>query len=124
MDVLGFGLENYNAIGQWRTQDGKFPVDASGTFPNGKTFVTPAEMKALLRGNLPEFTRCLTEKMLTYALGRGTEYYDMPVVRAIDRDAAAKNNRFSAVVLGVVKSAPFQMRMATATPATGGAAAH
>ena len=69
-------LENYDAIGRWRTQDGKFPVDASGAFPNGKTFTGPAEMKALLKDDLPEFTRCLAEKMLTYALGRGVESYD------------------------------------------------
>ena len=69
MDVLGFGLENYDAIGKWRTMDGKFPVDASGTLPNGKSFANPAEMRTLLKGDLPEFSRCLTEKMLTYSLG-------------------------------------------------------
>ncbi len=69
MDVLGFGLENYDAIGEWRTMDGNFPVDSSGTFPNGKSFQTPAEMKALLRANLPDFTHTLTEKMMTYAWG-------------------------------------------------------
>ena len=71
MDVLGFGLENYDATGKWRTQDGKFPVDSSGAFPNGKAFNGPAQMKTLLRDNMPEFTRCLAEKMLTYSLGRG-----------------------------------------------------
>ena len=74
--VLGFALENYDAIGHWRTQDGKFPVDASGAFPNGKSFNGPAEMKALLKDNMPEFTRCLAEKMLTYSLGRGVESFD------------------------------------------------
>jgi hypothetical protein len=71
MDPLGFGLENYDGIGRWRTQDGKFPVDASGTLPNGKTFSTPSEMRAVLTSLLPDFSRCLTEKMLTYSLGRG-----------------------------------------------------
>ncbi|MGH9426995.1 MAG: DUF1592 domain-containing protein, partial [Terriglobia bacterium] len=71
MDVLGFGLENYDAIGKWRTMDGKFPVDVSGTFPNGKSFSTPAEMKVLLQEELPDFARCIIEKMLTYSLGRG-----------------------------------------------------
>ena len=75
MDVLGFGLENYDAVGRWRTTDGKFPVDSSGAFPNGKSFAGPAQMKALLHDNMPEFTRCVTEKLLTYSLGRGIESY-------------------------------------------------
>jgi len=62
MDVLGFGLENYDAIGKWRTMDGKFPVDSSGTLPNGKSFSSPAELRGLLKGELPEFSRCLIEK--------------------------------------------------------------
>ena len=110
MDVLGFGLENYNAIGQWRTQDGKFPVDASGTFPNGRAFATPAEMKALLAANLPEFTRCLTEKMLTYALGRGVEKYDRLAVRQIVQQTAADGYRFQTLISSIVHSVPFQMR--------------
>ncbi|MEP7274629.1 MAG: DUF1592 domain-containing protein, partial [Acidobacteriota bacterium] len=80
MDVLGFGLENYDAIGRWRTMDGKFPIDASGTFPNGRSFVSPAEMRALLKRDLPDFARNLTTKMLTYALGRGVERYDRRTV--------------------------------------------
>src|SRR5205807_5081834 len=71
MDPLGFGLENYDAIGRWRTMDGKFPVDASGTLPNGKTFSNPAEMRTLFQSQMPAFSRCITEKMLTYSLGRG-----------------------------------------------------
>lgn len=110
MDVLGFGLENYNAIGQWRTQDGKFPVDAGGTFPNGKSFSTPAEMKTLLRGNLPEFGQCLTEKMLTYALGRGLEKYDRLAVQQIVRKTAADDFRFQTLISGIIHSVPFQMR--------------
>jgi hypothetical protein len=110
MDVLGFGLENYNAVGEWRTQDGKFPVDASGTFPNGKSFNTPAEMKALLLGNLPDFSRCLTEKMLTYALGRGVEKYDRIPVQQIVRQASTNNYQFQSLILGIVHSVPFQMR--------------
>ena len=73
MDPLGFGLENYDGIGKWRTMDGKFPVDASGTLPNGKTFATPGQMRSLLESQLPEFARCMAEKMLTYSLGRGLE---------------------------------------------------
>jgi hypothetical protein len=117
MDVLGFGLENYNAIGQWRTQDGKFPVDAAGTFPNGKTFATPAEMKALLRGNLPDFARCLTEKMLTYALGRGVEKYDQLAIRQIARQTSEDGYRFQTLISGIIHSVPFQMRRGELKPA-------
>ena len=73
MDPLGFGLENYDGIGKWRTKDGKFPVDSSGTLPNGKSFYDPSEMRALLKSQLPEFARCMVEKMLIYSLGRGLE---------------------------------------------------
>lgn len=115
MDVLGFGLENYDAIGRWRTTDGKFPIDSSGAFPNGKTFNGPAEMKALLHDNMPEFVRCLAGKMLTYALGRGVEAYDRPVVDDLVRQTAAADNKFQPLVLGIVHSLPFRERH---TPAT------
>ena len=82
MDPLGFGLENYDAIGRWRTQDGEFPIDSSGVLPSGKSFSTPAEMRQVLAGMLPEFSQCLTQKMLTYALGRGVERFDRPAIRA------------------------------------------
>jgi hypothetical protein len=110
MDVLGFGLENYDGIGKWRTMDGKFPIDAGGTLPNGKTFSTPAEMKVLLKADLPDFTRCLTEKMLIYALGRGLHAYDRRTVDAIVRQTAASEHRFQTVLYGVVRSLPFQSR--------------
>ncbi len=110
MDVLGFGLENYDAIGRWRTTDGKFPIDSSGNFPNGKTFNGPAEMKALLHDNMPEFVRCLAEKMLTYGLGRGTESYDRPVIDDLVRQTAADGNRLQPLILGIVHSLPFQQR--------------
>jgi hypothetical protein len=109
MDPLGFGLENYNAIGKWRTEDGKFPVDSSGTLPNGKSFKTPDEMRALLMSGLPQFSRCLTEKMLTYALGRGLHPYDRPTVNGINRDMAASGYRFQSLIFEIVHSAPFQM---------------
>jgi mono/diheme cytochrome c family protein len=109
MDPLGFGLENYNAIGQWRTTDGKFPVDASGTLPNGKSFTTPGEMRKLLMAQLPEFSRCLTEKMLTYALGRGLHSYDRRAIEAIDRNVAASGYRFQSLIFEIVHSVPFQM---------------
>jgi len=109
MDPLGFGLENYSAIGKWRTMDGKFPVDSSGTLPNGKSFKTPDEMRALLMAGLPQFSRCLTEKMLTYALGRGLHPYDRPTVNAINRVLAADGYRFQSLIFEIVHSAPFQM---------------
>ena len=109
MDPLGFGLENYNGIGKWRTEDGKFPVDASGTLPNGKSFKTPDEMRALLMAGLPQFSRCLTEKMLTYALGRGLHPYDRLTVNGINRDMAASGYRFQSLIFEIVHSAPFQL---------------
>jgi Protein of unknown function (DUF1592)/Protein of unknown function (DUF1588)/Protein of unknown function (DUF1587)/Protein of unknown function (DUF1585)/Protein of unknown function (DUF1595) len=112
MDVLGFGMENYDAVGKWRTQDGKFPVDASGAFPNGKTFTGPAEMKELLKENMPEFARCLAEKLLTYSLGRGVESYDRRAVREAVRQAAERDYRFQAFVQAIVHSAPFLERHA------------
>ncbi len=115
MDPLGFGLENYNGIGKWRTMDGKFPVDSSGTLPNGKSFKTPDEMRALLMAGLPQFSRCLTEKMLTYALGRGLQPYDRPTVNGINRDMAASGYRFQALIFEIVHSTPFQMGRADAS---------
>jgi hypothetical protein len=116
MDPLGFGLENYNGIGKWRTEDGKFPVDASGTLPNGKSFQTPDQMRALLMAALPQFARCLTEKMLTYALGRGLHPYDRRAVDGIDRDLAASGYQFQSLIFEIVHSAPFQMGRGDAAP--------
>jgi cytochrome c553 len=110
MDVLGFGLENYDPIGRWRTMDGKFPIDAGGTFPNGKSFVTPAEMRTLLKAELPEFARCLTQKMLTYSLGRAIERYDRRVINDIQRKLAANDYRFQTLIYEIVQSLPFQSR--------------
>jgi len=110
MDVLGFGLENYDALGKWRTVDGKFPIDASGTLPNGKSFSGPAELRILLKADLPDFARCLTEKMLTYSLGRGLEKYDNITVEVIVRKLAASDYRFQTLVQEIVHSLPFQSR--------------
>jgi len=109
MDPLGFGLENYNGIGSWRTMDGKFPVDASGTLPNGRSFASPAEMRALLVAQLPEFSSCLTAKMLTYALGRGLEPSDRRTIAEINRAMAASGDRFQTLIYEIVHSVPFQM---------------
>ncbi|MGA9773992.1 MAG: DUF1592 domain-containing protein [Blastocatellia bacterium] len=110
MDPLGFGLENFDATGAWRTQDGKFPVDASGTLPDGRSFKGPQELRAILRADRTAFTEGLTEKLLTYALGRGLERYDKPAVKKIASLVAAENYRFSSLVLEIVRSLPFQMR--------------
>jgi hypothetical protein len=110
MDPLGFGLENYDAIGHWRTQDGKFPVDAAGTLPGGQTFQSPLELKQILKTDRDAFARCVTEKMLTYALGRGLERYDKPAVNLICSRLAASDYRFSRLVLEIVESIPFDMR--------------
>ena len=115
MDTLGFGLENYDAIGRWRTKDGKFDIDVSGTFPNGKAFTTPAEMRTHLRGDLPDFARCLTEKMLTYALGRGLERYDRRTVEEIDRKLDAAGYPFQTMVYEIARSLPFQSRRGEAS---------
>jgi len=110
MDPLGFGLENFDAIGAWRTQDGKFPIDPSGTLPDGRSFKGPQELKAILRADRDAFAAGLTEKLLTYALGRGLERYDRPTVKKITNQLAAENYRFSSLVLEIVKSLPFQMQ--------------
>lgn len=110
MDTLGFGLENYNAVGKWRTMDGKFPIDAGGTLPNGKSFTTPAELRALLLEDLPDIARALTEKMLTYALGRGVQPYDRRAVDQMSRNLAAADYRFQTLIFEVVRSLPFQQR--------------
>jgi PAS domain-containing protein len=109
MDDLGFGLENFDAIGRWRTQDGEHPIDSSGILPTGEKFDGPLEMIGILRNRKEQFGRCLTEKLLTYALGRGVEYYDKCAVDQILHDLE-RDESFSALVLGIVRSAPFQMR--------------
>jgi hypothetical protein len=115
MDPLGFGLENYDAIGKWRTMDGKFPVDSSGTLPNGKTFETPEQMRSMLTSQLPQFARCLVEKMLTYSLGRGLGSYDRRTVDEITRRLADKGYPFQSMVYEIVHSLPFESRRGEAT---------
>jgi cytochrome c551/c552 len=116
MDPLGFALENYDAVGKWRTEDGKTAIDASGALPGGVSFNGPRELKSVLRSRREEFAQCLTEKLLTYALGRGVEYYDKPSVRKICREAAKSDYRFSALVLAISNSVPFQMRRTPEKP--------
>ncbi|MCM3879182.1 MAG: DUF1592 domain-containing protein [Vicinamibacterales bacterium] len=110
MDPLGFGLENYDAVGAWRTLDGKFPIETAGTLPGGKTFTGSKGLKEILKGQSDAFVHNVTEKLLTYSLGRGLERFDRPTVDAISRQVAASNYKFSALVMEVVKSKPFQMQ--------------
>jgi len=110
MDPLGFGLENYDAIGRWRMKDGNFSVDASGTLPDGKTFSSPKEMRAILTSQLPQFSRTLIEKMMTYALGRGLKNYDRRTVENIQRTLSADGYRFQTLIEQIVASLPFQSR--------------
>jgi hypothetical protein len=112
MDPLGFALENFDAIGEWRAQDrwAGTPIESSSELVDGTKISGPADLRTALLRRGPQFVQTLTEKMMTYALGRSVEYYDMPTVRQIVRDAARDNYRFSSLVMGVVKSAPFQMR--------------
>ena len=118
MDPLGFSLENFDATGQWRTREKAGPIDASGQLADGTKVDGPVELRKALMRHPEQFVSTFTEKLLTYALGRGLEYYDMPVVRGIARDAAAKNYRFSSIVMGIVRSEPFEMKKA---PETGSA---
>jgi mono/diheme cytochrome c family protein len=110
MDPLGFALENYDAIGRYRATEGQLPIDSKGQLPDGTTFSGATELKALLRAKSPQFVRGFTEKMLTYALGRGLESYDKPAVEKIARQSEANGDRFSVVIDGIVNSFPFQMR--------------
>jgi hypothetical protein len=111
MDPIGFSMENFNAIGMWRTMDGRNPIDASGVLPDGTKFQGSREMQKVFLSRPEVFVTTVTEKLLTYALGRGVEYYDEPVVRSIMREAAPNHYRWSAIISGIVRSAPFQMRV-------------
>ena len=110
MDALGFGLENYDAIGRWRTKDGSFDVDSTGVLPDGRSFDSPAEMRRVLLADIDEFSRNLIEKMLTYALGRGLEPYDRITVRAISQRVREAGYGFQTLIREVVHSLPFQHR--------------
>lgn len=110
MDPLGFGLENFDAIGGWRTKDGTAPIDASGTLPDGRSFKGVGELKSIVKQDRGAFTECVTEKMLTYALGRGLERYDRQAIKTIARGVEANGYHFSALVYEIVKSLPFQQR--------------
>ena len=116
MDPLGFALENFDAVGKWRDLEGGKPIDASGKTPDGRAFIGPAELRKLIMSHPEQFVATMTGKLMTYALGRGVEYYDAPAVRKIVRDAAPSQYRWSAIVLGIARSLPFQQRLASETP--------
>jgi hypothetical protein len=109
-DPLGFVLENFDGVGAWRTREAGAPVDATGTAPDGTPVNGVVELRNALLKHQDAFVFTLTEKLMIYALGRGLEAYDMPVVRDIVRDAARQDYRFSSLMMGIVRSVPFQMR--------------
>jgi hypothetical protein len=113
MDPLGFALENFDGIGRWRTavgEEGAGAIDASGVLPDGTTFEGPAGLRKVLVNKRDMFVATFTERLMTYALGRGVEEYDRPVIRRIVREASSDDQRWSSIILGIVDSAPFQMR--------------
>jgi hypothetical protein len=109
MDEIGFGLENFDAIGRWRAKDGPNEIDSRAQLPSGEHFSGAGELVSILRAREDEFRRCLTEKLLTYALGRGIEYYDRCAIDTISKRLKDHGSRFSALVLAIVQSEPFRM---------------
>jgi hypothetical protein len=112
-EPIGLSLENFDAVGTWRTKDGDNPIDPTGVLVDGTKIDGVASLRNSLVARSDQFARVVTEKMLTYALGRGIEYQDMPTLRSIVRDSANSKYKFSSMMLGIVKSAPFQMNMKT-----------
>ncbi len=110
MDPIGFAFENFDAVGRWRETDDDAPIDPSGVLPDGTAFDGLPELRDVLLSRSDEFVVTVTEKLLTYALGRGIEHHDLPAVRAIVREAKPNDYRWSSIILGVVRSMPFQMR--------------
>jgi len=112
MDPLGFALENFDGLGAWRESvaPGSGPIDSSGTLPDGTPFNGPAGLRDVLMKKRDMFVETFTERLLTYALGRGLEEYDQAAIRKVTREAAADNQTWSSIILGIVKSTPFQMR--------------
>jgi hypothetical protein len=113
MDPLGFALENFDALGKWRTVSDGVAIDPSATFPDGTRFEGLAGLRTLIVSRKEDFVRTLTAKLLAYAIGRGLDHHDTPVIRKIVRDAAAANYSWSAIVSGIVKSVPFSMTVAS-----------
>ena len=116
MDPLGFGLENYDATGAWRTKDGKVEVDASGDLPDGRKFTGPRELRAILLERSDDFRRCFADRLMTYSLGRGLEYFDECALRKIVDKGKSDGDRFSSYVLAIVNSTAFRQRGRAALP--------
>jgi hypothetical protein len=120
MDPIGFSLENFDAIGRWRTTDDGTGIDPSGTLFTGARIDGAVALRSMLTSRPETFVGVMTEKLLTYALGRGLEYYDMPTVRRIVRDAGSdpghNDYRFSSLIMGIVKSTPFEMKVKKLQP--------
>jgi hypothetical protein len=112
LDPLGFSLENFDAVGKFRSSEGGSPIEASGAMPNGTVIDGPEGLKKILLSRKDEFVENLAGKLLTYGLGRGLEYYDQPAVREIRRQTARSGYSFSSMVLAIVNSVPFEMRRA------------
>jgi hypothetical protein len=110
MDPLGFAMENFDAIGRWRTRSDGLPVDASAVFADGTPLEGVQGLRKFLVKHRDNYVHTFAEKLLTYALGRDVDYRDQPAIRRIVRDAAAADYRWSSIILGIVQSAPFQMR--------------
>ena len=110
MDPIGFAFENYDAVGAFRTKDGAFDIDPAGELPDGRSFQTLAELKAIIKEKKDDFARCLSEKLLIYALGRGLEHYDQPAVDRIVESLKRDDYRFSTLVREITHSEPFQKR--------------
>jgi hypothetical protein len=120
MDPIGFSLESFDATGAWRTREGGTggtAINSSGQLLDGSKINGPVELRQALLKQPEIFVSTLTEKLFTYALGRGAAYYDMPLIRSIVRDAAQNDYRFSSIILGIINGVPFQMRMTPAREA-------
>jgi len=116
MDPLGFSLENFDALGKWRTASDGQPIDATATLPDGTEFTGVAGLRTLLTNQREDFVRTFTEKLMAYAIGRGVEYHDLPAVRLIEKGAAPANYRWSALIGGIVRSVPFSMSRVQSAP--------
>ena len=119
MDPVGFALENFDAVGAWRTHEPGGAIDASGELADGRKVDGVVTLRKAILDRPEIYVTTLTEKLMTYALGRGVDTRDMPAVRRVVRDAATQNYRLSSIVLGIVKSVPFQMRVKAGSDATG-----
>jgi hypothetical protein len=114
MDPIGFSLENFDLVGKWREREGRSAIDATGQLVDGTKLDGPVSLRRALLTRSDAFVMAVTEKLLTYSLGRALTYSDMPALRAIVRDAAKSDYRFSSIVLAITRSQPFQMRVTKA----------